>query len=182
MYKRHLYYEKKLHITNLLDNSKNRASTLYKYFGPFAKPENNNSLPEIRKGKLPDDFANYFLNKIEKNQRAFQRKKKCSPPIRPCCKLQDFKPLTQEQVLTLIQDMNYTICTMDPCSTKFIMKSKNMLIMIITKISIISLTTGKYLDEWKIAVIRPLIKRPNLDTECKNYHPNKKSFLHVKIN
>ena len=35
----------------------------------------------------------------------------------------------------------------------------------------VSLTTRQYLDEWKIAVVRPLIKGPNLDTEYKNYCP-----------
>ena len=35
----------------------------------------------------------------------------------------------------------------------------------------ISLTTGQYLDEWKIAVVRALTKGPNLDTEYKNYCP-----------
>ena len=39
------------------------------------------------------------------------------------------------------------------------------------KIINVSLTTGQYLDDWKTAVVRPLIKGPNLDTEYKNYHP-----------
>ena len=50
------------------------------------------------------------------------------------------------------------------------MKFKDTHIGTIIKINI-SLTTGQYLDEWKIAVVRPLIKRPNLDTEYKNYCP-----------
>ena len=66
--------------------------------------------------------------------------------------------------------MHYTTCAMDPC-TKFLMKFKDTLIGIITKIINVSLTTGQYLDEWKIEVVRPLIKGPNLDTEFKNYHP-----------
>ena len=60
---------------------------------------------------------------------------------------------------------------MDPCNTKFLMKFKDTLIGTITKIINVTLTTGQYLDEWKIAVVRPLIKGPNLDTEYKNYYP-----------
>ena len=67
--------------------------------------------------------------------------------------------------------MHYTTCKMDPCNTKFLMKFKDTLIGIITKIINVSLTTGQYLDAWKIAVVRPLIKGPNLDTEYKNYCP-----------
>ena len=51
------------------------------------------------------------------------------------------------------------------------MKFKDTLIGTITRIINISLTTKQYLDEWKIAVVIPLIKGPNLDTDYKNYCP-----------
>ena len=87
-------------------------------------------------------------------------------------KLPDFKPLTEEQVLNLIQHMHHTTCKMDQCNTKFLMKFKDTLAGTITKIINISLPTWRYLDEWwKIAVVRPLIKGPNLDTDYKNYCP-----------
>ena len=67
--------------------------------------------------------------------------------------------------------MHYITCEMDPCNTKFLMKFKDTIIGRITKIINVSLTIGQYLDEWKIAVVRPLIKGPNLDTKYKNYCP-----------
>ena len=75
VYKTHLYHNKKLHITHLLDKSKNRSGTLYKILRSYAKPEEYNPLSDINKDKLLDDFTDYFLNKIEKNQGAFQRKR-----------------------------------------------------------------------------------------------------------
>ena len=51
------------------------------------------------------------------------------------------------------------------------MKFKDTLIGTITKIINISLTSGQFLDEWKVAVVRPLMKGPNLDTEYNNYCP-----------
>ena len=169
IYKTHLYYNKKSLINNLLDNSRNRSCSLYNILGSFAKPENNNYLPDISKEILPDEFAVYFVNMIEKIREHFKGKEKCLPPIRPCSKVLDFKSLTEEQVPSLIQNMNYTTCSMDPCDTKFLMKVKHTLLKTITKIIIISLTTGQYLDEYKIAVVRPFVKRPKLDTEYKNY-------------
>ena len=143
VYKTHLYHNKKSHITKLLDNSKNRSGTLYKILRSFAKPEDNNPLPDINKEKLPDDFADYFLNKIEKIRELFKGKEKYSLPIRSCTKPPDFKPLTEEQVLTVIQHIHYTTCAIDPCNTKFLMKFKDILIGTITKIINISLTTGQ---------------------------------------
>ena len=77
----------------------------------------------------------------------------------------------EQQALDVINQMHYTTCELDPCNTKFLMKFKDTLIGTITKIINISLTSGQYLDEWKVAVVRPLIKGPNLDTEYKNYCP-----------
>ena len=51
----HLYHNTKSHITNLLDNSKNRSGTLYKILRSFAKSEDNNPLPDINK-------KNYQMN------------------------------------------------------------------------------------------------------------------------
>ena len=51
------------------------------------------------------------------------------------------------------------------------MKFRDTVIGTVTKIINISLTTGQYLDEWKIAVVKPLIKGPNLDIEYKNFYP-----------
>ena len=33
------------------------------------------------------------------------------------------------------------------------------------------LTAGEFLDDWKVAAVRPLIKGPNMDTELNNYRP-----------
>ena len=113
---------------------------------------------------------------------AFEGDDKYSPPIRPCTKLQKFKPLTEEQALNVINQMHYTTCELDQCNTKFLMKFKDILIGTITKIINISLTSGQYLDEWKVAVVRPLIKGPNLDTEYKNYRPISNLSIYVQIN
>ena len=67
--------------------------------------------------------------------------------------------------------MHYTTCTLDPCNTKFLMKFKDTMIGTIIKFINTSLNTGKFLDEWKIAVVRCLIKGQNLDTDYKNYCP-----------
>ena len=104
----HLYHKKKSRITNILDKSKNKRGALYKILRSFAKPKDNNPLPDINKERLPDEFANYFLNKIEKFMDISDGNIKYSPPIRPCTKLLNFKPLTEEQVLNLINQIHAT--------------------------------------------------------------------------
>ena len=128
---------------------------------------------EIATGTIchQNKFTNYFLSKIKKIMEIFHGNIKYSPPVRPCTKLLNFKPLTEEQVLNLINQMHYTTCEMDLCNTKFLMKFNDTLIGTKTKIINVSLTKGHYLDEWKTALVRPLLKGPNLDNEYKKYHP-----------
>ena len=74
--------------------------------------------------------------------------------------------------------MHHATCAMDPCNTKFLMKFKDTFTGTITNIINIFLTTGQYLDEREIAVVRPLLKGPNLDMDYKNYHPKRNlSFM-----
>ena len=83
VYMTHIYHSKKSHIINLLDNSKNRSRTLYIILRSFAKPEGNNSLPDINKKKVSDKFADYLLNKIEKIREHFKGKENIHHQLRP---------------------------------------------------------------------------------------------------
>ena len=74
--------------------------------------------------------------------------------------------------------MNPTTCIIDPCNTRFLLKFKETILDAISTIVNQSLTTGEFLDDWMIAIVRPLIKGTNLDTELKNYRPiSNLSFL-----
>ena len=63
--------------------------------------------------------------------------------------------------------MNPTICIIDPCNARFLLKFKETILDAITIIVNQSLTTGEFLDDWKMAIVRPLIKGTNLDHQAK---------------
>ena len=74
--------------------------------------------------------------------------------------------------------MNPTTCIIDPCNTRFLLRFKEAILDAITMIVNQSLTMGEFLDDWKMAIVRPLIKGTNLDTKLKNYRPiSNLSFL-----
>ena len=84
----------------------------------------------------------------------------------------------KKEILNSIKDMKPTTCIIDPCNMRFLLKFKETILDAITIIVNQSLTTGEFLDDWKMAVVRPLIKGTNLDTELKNYRPiSNVSFL-----
>ena len=93
-------------------------------------------------------------------------------------KITSFWPLDKKEICNIIENMNPTTCMTDPCDTGFLLRFKETIIDAISMIVNQSLTTGEFLDDWKMAIVRPLIKGPNLDTQLKNYRPiSNLSFL-----
>ena len=79
--------------------------------------------------------------------------------------------MDREEILNIIKKMNPTTFIMDPHNTRFLLKFKEIIADAITTITKQSLTTGKFLDDWKVAAVRPLIKGQNMSTELKITDP-----------
>ena len=96
---------------------------------------------------LPNKFADFFLNKIEKIREQFHDQNTHKSYHRKCTKLTSFVPLERDEILSIIKNMNPTTCITDPCNTRFILKFKERILDVITTIVNQSLTTGKCLDD-----------------------------------
>ena len=177
--KKHLHHAKKTHILYKLKDNKNRTRNLYNILKLLTKQKKENPMPPTEPpSEVPNIFADFFLNKIQKIREQFHSQSTKKSYHRKCSKLTGFLPLEKEEILNIIKDMKPTTCITDPCNTRFLLKFKETIPDAITIIANQSLTTGEFLDDWKIAVVRPLIKGTNLDTELKNYRPiSNLSFL-----
>ena len=95
---------------------------------------------------------------------------------RKCTKFTTFVPL-EKWILSIIKNMNPITCSIDPCNTKFVLQFKNTILGSMMPIVNKSLTTGTFLEDWKLASVKPLIKGQILDPET-NYRPiSNLSFL-----
>lgn len=62
-------------------------------------------------------------------------------------------------------------CELDPIPTKFFQALLPETIKIITKIVNTSLELGQFCQHWKVALVRPLIKKIGLELISSNYRP-----------
>ena len=88
--------------------------------------------------------------------------------------------LKKKKYLTSSKIWNQQPASLIPAilNTRFLLKFKETILDAMTIIVNQSLTTGEFLDDWKMTVVRPLIKGTNLDTKLKNYRPiSNLSFL-----
>ena len=70
IYKKHLHHSKKTHISSKLNDNKNKTRNLYKILKSLTKLKDENPMPPAESpSDIPNKFADFFLCKIEKNQR-----------------------------------------------------------------------------------------------------------------
>ena len=76
-----------------------------------------------------------------------------------------------DEVQELVHNLQAKTCDTDPIPTKVFKEISPLLIEQITDIINISLTEGVFATSWKVATIKPLVKKLSLDPIVKNYRP-----------
>ena len=127
--------------------------------------------------KLANQLGTFFIQKIEtigSNLDGMAQGLPALPddlaPVSPP-PFSNFSPLTEETVRKLINSSAKKSCTLDPMPTSLVMDCIDVLLPIITKMINLSLESGLLADDWKCALVLPLLKKPGLDLLYKNYRP-----------
>ena len=119
--------------------------------------------------QLVEDFAKFFMNKIQiiRDNLADHPLYKPEPTNIP--KLDTFKKLSTEDVRKLINKMMNKSCELDVLPTHILKEILDHLLPTITKIINMLLTQGIFIDKWKNSLIRPLLKKKGMELILKSY-------------
>ena len=134
-----------------------------------------NPLPKCdSKENLANQFAEFFVVKIQTigdkldNLQLYDHKDS-SPP-----KLIQFTHLTEEEVRQIVKAMPSKFCDLDAVPTSLLKEALYLLLPTLVKLVNLSLVEGVFVQQWKIALVKPLLKSW--------YGPNKHIILSgVKI-
>ncbi len=157
------------HIRKLIDNNQNNPRFL---FSTVARLTNNQTSPDLN---IPsqfnsNDFMNFFNDKIDNIRNTITNVDSTASSnsasfTAPKEKLLCFTTIGQEELNKLITASKPTTCLLDPVPTK-------LLTILYYNIINSSLSLGHVPKPFKLAVIKPLIKKPQLDpSELANYRP-----------
>ncbi|KAI2668430.1 RNA-directed DNA polymerase from mobile element jockey [Labeo rohita] len=164
------------HFRELIENNQNNPRFL---FSTVARLTNNQTPPDLN---IPlqfnsNDFMNFFTDKIDNIRNAitnvdYTASNMSTSFVAPKEKLQYFTTIGQEELNKLITVSKPTTCLLDPVPTKLLKEllpvAEEPLLNIINS----SLSLGHVPKPFKLAVIKPLIKKPQLDPgELANYRP-----------
>ncbi|KAI2654003.1 Transcription activator AKTR-1 [Labeo rohita] len=115
-----------------------------------------------------DDFMNFFTNKIDNIRNTTTNVNSTASSISdsfiaPEEKLQCFTTIGQEELNKLITVSKPTTCLLDPVPTKLLKESLPVADEPLLPIINSSLSLGHIPKPFKLEVIKPLIKKPQLD-------------------
>ena len=134
------------------------------------KNKSNPLPPSSNNEELAEEFAAFFINKIRKIRDALDTGPKFKPTQQSSSKsLENFTNLMEDEVEKIIMSMPTKSCKLDAIPTKVLKEISTPLLPLLTKIINLSLTEGLFAEEWKVAIICPLLKKPGLDHICGNY-------------
>ena len=157
--------KKKEIIRIQISDSTNNSKKLYVLINNLTTKPNPIQWP-IHKDKqtLTDDFANYFQDKILQIRKRFKGIPGHEEPINySVAQLSKFAPMTEKEVLLIIKQMKTKSCELDDMPTNILKQMLPKVIGLITKIINMSLEQGEFSTKWKVAVVRPLLKKLGLE-------------------
>jgi hypothetical protein len=132
------------------------------------------SLPDMDPQKAADAFSMFFQEKISRIRSGFstgtQDQEADSAVID--VPFEEFEPLTADQIRKLIARSKPTTAATDPVPTRLLLEFIDTLLPVILRIVNLSLRSGTVPEQFKKAILKPLIKKQTLDPEVLgNYRP-----------
>ena len=135
----------------------------------------------LDKTALANDIGGYFIRKVEGIREDIAigslnlSDQDLVPPDKPLTNtnliLDSFKTLSECDVRDVIQNLAKKSCELDPMPTNLVCASLDTLLPIIMNIVNASLSMSHFPDDWKEALVKPLLKKGAKDCAYKNLRP-----------
>ena len=121
--------------------------------------------------QLSEDFATYFLDKIDKIRERFKGIEQYQPSELEIPQLVKFAPVTTSMLAQIIRQMPSKTCQLDDVPTAKLQEILEGCLPSITHIVNSLLGQEKFCEAWKEAIVKPLVKKKELGTQNSNYRP-----------
>ena len=124
--------------------------------------------------ELANRFSKFFNDKIDTLRTSFRIDANSDVEMEPLVyvKLNNLISATSDEIRDVIASCPNKSCQLDPIPTWLLKQCVDQLLPLLTSIINESLTKGEFPNDFKNAIVKPLLKKPSLDEdELKNYRP-----------
>ena len=125
---------------------------------------------------LTESFSSYFIDKIQNIRSQFPHVNDSpslqSTSVPTTCSFSKFRQVTEAELSKIIKSSPIKSSSLDPIPTFLLLDCLDVLIKPLTLFINICLNHGVFPDQFKLALVSPLLKKPSLPKEeLKNYRP-----------
>jgi hypothetical protein len=162
--------------SNLVIENADNPKNLFRVLNSMLYRKSPTPLPPHTSSKtLADDFSVYFSYKIERIRKLFVEQQKelegISFPEIPkyTSQLTEFAPLPEDEVHKMLLRAPSKSCELDPVPTWLLKSCADEVVPLITNIINLSFETAQMPQDYKMAILLPLLKRLGLLLSLGNY-------------
>ena len=174
--KRRLLDREKVEYLNREISKASEKQSLFKMVDSFLLKKPDSKLP--RHGSLQElvgRFSDHFCKKVTDIRSALDAARNCHPaadaPVN-VTPFSSFESVSVSEIVSLIKACPSKSSLRDPIPTPLLKKFADFLAVPITLIVNMSISSGVFPDEMKIAYVTPLLKKPSLcSDDLNNYRP-----------
>ena len=158
------------YYSNLIHQCAGDSRKLFRVVNSLSRKPLVTALPEHDDpSKRANEFGTFFVKKIEILK--FQVQEPRLAVVTPKENLENFSSLFSEEVCKIVRESSNASCRLDPVPTWLVKSCLDVLASSITEMVNLSLLTGCVPENWRTAVVIPILKIPGLDLVYKNFRP-----------
>ena len=176
--------KKKEYFSKIVEDAGNDQKTLFEVVTNLLDKKENRILPEHNDPKeLANDFNHYYVTKVEDLRKSIPVETDEIVQMERFTgeKLSQFDLTNDEEIKDILKESGIKTSPEDPIPAKIIKSVVEELVPTLTKLVNKSLSEGS-MDEVKLSVIDPLLKKIDLDAEVrKNYRPVNNNVFFSKL-
>ena len=167
-----LNYNKQASLATLVEMAEKDSKKLFRIVNSLLGRKEDNPMPLGKMdSKLAEEFATFFLEKIDRIRDRFKEIAPYHPRQLGTPQLEKFTPISSSQLEKTIHKMKPKTCPLDLIPTSKLQEIIEGCIPAITHLVNSSLDQGAFCDIWKEALVKPLIKKKSLGMQNSNYRP-----------
>ena len=174
--------KKKLVLSKQIAECVSDSKKLYSLINNLTTKPDPTPWPDHKdKETLANEFSDHFQNKILQIRKRFEGIPQHKEPTDYSVpQLRKFAPMTTKEVTLIIKQIKTKSCELDDIPTDILKQMLPQVIKLITKIVNRSLEEGVFCINWKLAVVRPLLKKTGLRTNQSKLQACQQPALHLK--
>ena len=164
-----LFESKKINMSNKVNQCNRDMRQLFRLVSEITSSTKDNPLPDGKSSQeLVDQCAEYFINKIQIIRNNLNSYDKYVDEPEQVPTLGEFEQLMEDEITKVIMSMTSKACENDPVPINLLKEILQQVIKI-TKIINTSLELDILASQWKVALIKPLLKKMGLELVTSNY-------------